>query len=138
MKPAPTKRERNAVYWIVRSALAKGVLKRPKACEKCRSKPPLSSNGRSRIHAHHRDYTKPLDVEWVCDSCHAKMTPHPNGRGKPNHGGKNGNAKLTWKQVKEIRRSDGMYGSRIRLAKKFGVTEGYVWRIRNNINRLRS
>ena len=51
----------DAVY----SALQKGILKRPDLCLKCGLK--------RTIHAHHEDYSKPLDVVWLCISCHAKL-----------------------------------------------------------------
>jgi hypothetical protein len=51
----------DAVY----KALKKGILKKPDLCSKCGLK--------KTIHAHHKDYSKPLDVVWLCNSCHAKI-----------------------------------------------------------------
>lgn len=44
----------------VRGALIAGRLLRS-PCQRC---------GASKAHAHHHDYSKPLDVEWLCPSCH--------------------------------------------------------------------
>lgn len=55
---------------MVGAALRRGELQRPTVCERCGKEPPLSPAGRSRIHAHHSDYSKLLDVEWVCLDCH--------------------------------------------------------------------
>lgn len=44
-------------------AVKKGVLKRPKVCPMCKK--------RKMIEAHHEDYTKPLQVVWMCRQCHA-------------------------------------------------------------------
>ena len=33
---------------------------------------PCQSCGRTKVDAHHADYTKPLDVEWLCRSCHGR------------------------------------------------------------------
>lgn len=46
----------------VRAAILKGILKRPQKCEKC--------NKKGIIQGHHKDYTKPLKVEWLCIRCH--------------------------------------------------------------------
>lgn len=34
------------------------------ACEFC---------GRTDVHAHHRDYSKPLEVVWLCPKCHHRL-----------------------------------------------------------------
>jgi hypothetical protein len=48
---------------MVRAAVRAGRLGKPKACEGC---------GRHRLlSGHHHDYSRPLDVEWLCVDCHA-------------------------------------------------------------------
>lgn len=42
----------------------KGLIVRPTQCQKC-------FTTERRIEAHHHDYTKPLEVEWLCTWCHA-------------------------------------------------------------------
>ena len=39
----------------------------PLPCEKC---------GATRTQAHHSDYSKPLDVQWLCATCHQQLH-HP-------------------------------------------------------------
>lgn len=43
-------------------AVSSGKITRPSSCEIC--------NSTEHIHGHHDDYSKPLDVRWVCRKCH--------------------------------------------------------------------
>jgi formylmethanofuran dehydrogenase subunit E len=47
------------------SALRSGKITKPDLCENCgeRTESP-------QLHGHHVDYSKPLDVEWLCEPCH--------------------------------------------------------------------
>jgi hypothetical protein len=49
---------------MVDIAVKNGSLKK-QPCEKC------GSTG--RVNAHHEDYTKPLDVMWLCYTCHREL-----------------------------------------------------------------
>lgn len=46
-----------------RYAVKKGILVKPKWCEVCNLVKPLQG--------HHEDYSKPLEVIWLCTGCHA-------------------------------------------------------------------
>ena len=47
----------------VRNAVKDGRLVKPEMCESC---------GRTRrLHGHHDNYSKPLEVRWLCSWCHA-------------------------------------------------------------------
>ena len=52
----------------VTHAVEKGVLVR-EPCERCGADP-INDMGLSLVHAHHPDYSKPLDVVWLCSACH--------------------------------------------------------------------
>jgi hypothetical protein len=56
--------EKYKSYAKVAYALRTGALKRPSACEKC--------HGEHQLDAHHDDYSKPLDVKWLCRPCHSE------------------------------------------------------------------
>ena len=54
-----------AVYTVANALKSGRLVKMP--CENCGTK--------KHIHAHHRDYSKPLDVQWLCDPCHRAEHP---------------------------------------------------------------
>ncbi len=58
-------RERISVAAKVSRAIKSGILVRPTSCSEC------GADG-VRIEGHHRDYSKPLEVEWLCTRCHGK------------------------------------------------------------------
>lgn len=47
---------------IIANEIEGGRLQRPVICSKCERE--------CRLHAHHKDYTKPLEIQWLCPSCH--------------------------------------------------------------------
>lgn len=51
----------------VRNAVARGVLLKPERCEDCEGQ-----FEKRRLHGHHEDYSKQLDVAWLCASCHVR------------------------------------------------------------------
>ena len=53
---------------VIEAALLAGVIERPTVCSGCGC-----SNEEHRIEAHHYDYSKPLDVIWLCTPCHRRM-----------------------------------------------------------------
>jgi len=58
---------------ILNYNISTGEIIVPDICSKCGVKPLKGTSTRRRIHAHHIDYTKPLDVIWLCSGCHAKL-----------------------------------------------------------------
>ena len=107
---------RQVVYY----ALKVGMLKKSENCERC---------GRTdcTIQAHHRSYDDPLDVTWLCISCHktadrerqCQSGEHPaNVR------------KLTNEQVLEIRASDKTDRE---LAEVYGIRSCSINKVRNHL-----
>lgn len=56
--------EKIKAHHIVSVAIRNNKLTKPLRCEKCGSD--------NKLLAHHSDYRKPLDVVWLCYSCHKK------------------------------------------------------------------
>lgn len=56
--------EKYAAHSAVGSAIKAGKLKK-QPCRKC--------GDSSMVHAHHYDYSKPLDVVWLCPACHSEL-----------------------------------------------------------------
>ena len=59
-----------AARLAVRRAVESGLLIRPNDCSRCGRAPPYRRDGRSGIQAHHADYSRTLDVVWMCITCH--------------------------------------------------------------------
>ena len=59
-----------AAHNAVIRAVKRGDIIRPDKCQRCETTNDGSS--RRRIQAHHDDYSKPLDVMWLCPACHAQ------------------------------------------------------------------
>lgn len=54
--------EKFAARQQVFTAIRTGKLERPTTCQAC--------GGLGAVEAHHDDYSKPLEVEWLCVPCH--------------------------------------------------------------------
>jgi len=48
----------------------RGIVQRPATCERCGTVPAPGHDGRSSVQAHHPDYSRPLEVVWLCPPCH--------------------------------------------------------------------
>ena len=58
---------------ILSNAVIAGSVIRPLNCSVCGIEPLPMRDGRSALQAHHHDYTKPLDVQWLCSPCHKDL-----------------------------------------------------------------
>lgn len=54
--------EKARAYSAIGNAIRSGKLQKPDSCKKCMKK--------KKVEAHHHDYSKPLDVTWLCKQCH--------------------------------------------------------------------
>jgi hypothetical protein len=61
----PKNREKQAAHKAIWKAIRSGELVRPDACGMCGKK--------CKPHGHHADYTKQLEVVWVCPKCHKEL-----------------------------------------------------------------
>lgn len=59
-------RKKNPLRYIANNCLSNavrdGYIQKPKICSVCGEK--------RRIYGHHKDYSLPLEVKWVCQVCH--------------------------------------------------------------------
>lgn len=59
--------EKARARWQIRAAVSAGRIEKPARCEDCnREFEPKA------LHGHHEDYSKTLEVEWLCHGCHTK------------------------------------------------------------------
>ena len=112
-------RDKIAAHTALQSAIDAGVIERPDRCERC---------GRlCTPHGHHGDYSRKLDVEWVCRKCHAAIHGTPTAdptamaRGEHNHF-----HKLKRDEVLKIRALCANGESQSSVARRFGITQGAV------------
>jgi hypothetical protein len=54
--------DKSAAHTLLNNAILAGKVEKLKHCSKC--------GAEGRIEGHHRDYTRPLDVVWLCRQCH--------------------------------------------------------------------
>lgn len=57
-----------AAHVIFRNAVRDGKVQRVYECSVCGST--------EKVEGHHDDYTKPLDVRWLCEKCHKQWHKH--------------------------------------------------------------
>lgn len=50
---------------LLKTAVVRGKVKKPTRCDGCGSETP-----KAKLHGHHEDYGRPLDVSWLCPACH--------------------------------------------------------------------
>ena len=59
-------RQKARAWSAVGNALVRGDIIKPNVCQVCEVFD-------QKLHAHHEDYEKPLDVKWLCHVCHMKI-----------------------------------------------------------------
>ena len=116
----------NRLNYAIRSGqMARG------ACEGCGTD--------QKVHAHHHDYTKPLDVRWLCFRCHKLSHPVDDedkavkfsGATKARlPGPSNQNAALGAADVRAIRKMLELGISQEKIGRAFGVTQVTISRIK--------
>lgn len=116
---ASTERHQQKLAWdAVERAVRRGELVPREECERC---------GRGgRIEAHHADYTKRLEVEWICVRCH--QGEHNSESTKAAKGGRKRrrDAALTDDQAERIRQMVDSGTSYRDAGEAFGVSKWVV------------
>lgn len=56
-------KEKKRLHGVVTNAVRSGKILKPVFCQVC-------GKTNCRIEGHHDDYTKPLEVRWLCSACH--------------------------------------------------------------------
>lgn len=50
---------------LLNSTVRNGKIQKPTCCERC--------GAIGMVYGHHSDYSKPMDVEWLCADCHGEQ-----------------------------------------------------------------
>ena len=58
-------KEKTKASSVINNGIASGKITRPDHCESCFKE--------CKPEAHHEDYSKPFDVDWLCKKCHSKL-----------------------------------------------------------------
>ena len=61
----PGERTKNDARARLRTAVARGKIEKPDSCEAC--------GAGGQLEGHHADYSRPLDVVWLCCPCHRSL-----------------------------------------------------------------
>lgn len=67
---AVPEREKARAKNAVAAAIRRGDLVRPDVCSRCPARGRTGLGAVWSIQAHHGDYSRPLDVVWLCSDCH--------------------------------------------------------------------
>jgi len=57
--------EKYLAHNVVNNAIRDGKIVKPTLCEICGEK--------AKLHGHHYDYSKPMEVIWLCPECHGQI-----------------------------------------------------------------
>ena len=117
--------QRKIAYKITKKALQSGRLVRAEKCEHCGIKPTPIENGDTRIHGHHPDYSKPLDIVWLCTNCHKQL--HAD-MAKPKHSATS-KAVIHYRKVEGKLRSQklDMKPNLSSIARMFKIAKSSLW-----------
>lgn len=87
--------EKTKARRILNKAIRDGRIIRPSNCESCFKK--------RFVQAHHEDYSKPLDVDWLCNKCHNELWKNYKLNMKGLKMGENNKSQLTTEEeLKEL------------------------------------
>ena len=109
---------------VLRSAVYSGKIVRPTECSSC--------GGSGRIEGHHKDYSRPYDVIWLCQKCHQNLHKTQfiawgfyGGRRKKNN-------KINFDVAQQIRKEYQVGSSQKTLSEKYGITTQFVGQVIHN------
>lgn len=124
-KPVDKMTIKEFARYRVECAVRRGKLKKPESCEECGLPIPPE-----RLHGHHADYSRPLDVQWLCYKCHF---PKDAERMWPS-GTKNANAGMTKDTLQRVRDMWRAGMTQVAIGKVVGVSSSTISRFVNGLS----